>query len=40
MTTTAVAERVGYLSEAAFSRTFKKFVGKGPGAYRRVSSPK
>lgn len=31
----AVAERVGYLSEAAFSRAFKKAVGKAPGAYRR-----
>lgn len=30
----AVAEGVGYKSEAAFSRTFKKLVGVGPGAYR------
>lgn len=29
-----IAERVGYKSEAAFSRTFKKFVGVGPGRYR------
>lgn len=35
LTTASIAERVGYLSEAAFSRTFKKVVGKGPGAYRR-----
>lgn len=39
LTTATTAERVGYQSEAAFSRTFKKFVGKGPGAYRRNSSP-
>jgi len=38
--TAAIAERVGYLSEAAFSKAFKKAVGKGPGAYRRESSPK
>ncbi|NKB90384.1 MAG: helix-turn-helix domain-containing protein [Acidobacteria bacterium] len=34
-----VAQRVGYESEAAFSRRFKSVVGMGPGAYRRrVSS--
>lgn len=33
--TTAIAERVGYQSEAAFSKVFKKVVGMGPGAYRR-----
>jgi AraC family transcriptional regulator, activator of mtrCDE len=33
--TAAIAERVGYLSEAAFSKAFKKVVGKGPGGYRR-----
>ncbi len=33
--TAAVAERVGYQSEAAFGKAFKKIVGKGPGAYRR-----
>lgn len=38
--TAAVAERVGYLSDAAFSKAFKKVVGKGPGAYRRESLPK
>lgn len=31
----AVAERVGYQSEASFSKAFKKAIGKGPGAYRR-----
>ncbi len=30
-----VADRVGYQSEAAFSRKFKVFSGQGPGAYRR-----
>ncbi len=36
--TAAVAERVGYQSEAAFSKAFKKAVGIGPGAYRRLRS--
>ena len=36
--TAAVAERVGYQSEAAFSKAFKKAVGSGPGAYRRKQS--
>jgi len=31
-----VAERVGYESEAAFKRTFKKFVGSPPGQWRRA----
>ena len=30
----AVAERVGYSSEAAFQRAFKKHVGAAPGAWR------
>ena len=30
-----VAEQVGYRSEAAFSRAFKKFVGTAPGSWRR-----
>lgn len=30
----AIAERVGYKSEAAFARAFKRFVGVGPGAFR------
>ena len=34
LSTAAIAERVGYQSEAAFSRAFKKAVGTGPGAYR------
>lgn len=32
----AVAQRVGYESTAAFSRAFKKQVGRSPGAYRRA----
>jgi len=34
----AVAEAVGYESEAAFSRAFKKLVGEAPGMWRRQSS--
>ena len=30
-----VAERVGYESEAAFSRAFEKVVGMPPGQWRR-----
>ena len=30
-----VAERLGYRSEAAFSRAFKRFTGTNPGAVRR-----
>ena len=30
-----VATRVGYDSEAAFSKAFKRAVGAAPGAYRR-----
>jgi AraC-like DNA-binding protein len=35
LATAAIAERVGYQSEAAFSRAFKTAVGEAPGAYRR-----
>jgi AraC-like DNA-binding protein len=31
----AVAEHVGYGSEAAFGKAFKRIVGVGPGGYRR-----
>lgn len=31
-----VAARLGYRSEAAFSRRFKEFHGMGPGAFRRT----
>ncbi len=30
----AIAHEVGYESEAAFSRAFKKFVGRSPGQWR------
>ena len=33
-----LAGRLGYGSEAAFSRAFKRVVGVAPGAARRVSS--
>lgn len=33
------AERVGYQSDAAFSRAFKKATGILPGAYRRTCQP-
>jgi AraC-like DNA-binding protein len=33
-----IAGEVGYESEAAFSRAFKKFVGQSPGQWRSVSS--
>lgn len=33
-----IAESVGYQSEAAFNKAFKKAVGTGPGAYRRELS--
>ena len=32
-----IAERVGYDSEAAFSKAFKRAVGTAPGAYRRAA---
>ena len=31
----AVADAVGYESEAAFSRAFKKLVGQAPATWRR-----
>jgi AraC-like DNA-binding protein len=30
-----IADRVGYKSEAAFARAFKRHFGMGPGAARR-----
>lgn len=35
----AVAHEVGYKSEAAFSRAFKKFVGRSPNQRRSLSPP-
>jgi len=34
----AIAERVGYESEAAFSKAFKRHFGAPPGVYRRKAS--
>src|ERR1700738_2014283 len=31
-----IASRLGYESEAAFSRAFKRFIGVSPGAVRRT----
>lgn len=36
LATAEIAYRVGYESEAAFSKAFKKWNGQGPGAYRRA----
>jgi AraC-like DNA-binding protein len=33
-----VASAVGYESEAAFSRAFKKLVGQSPGSWRKSST--
>ena len=38
MTLAAVARRVGYTSEFAFAKAFKRDYGIAPGAYRRASS--
>ena len=35
-----LANLVGYQSEAAFSRAFKRFIGTSPGAARRTSTAK
>jgi len=34
-----VAERLGYASQAAFSRAFKRITGKPPGLTRRSQRP-
>ncbi len=34
-----IADRVGYESEAAFSKAFKRWIGSAPGAYRRSARP-
>ena len=34
-----IAERVGYGSETALSRAFKRWVGTAPANYRRVELP-
>jgi transcriptional regulator GlxA family with amidase domain len=35
-----VAEQVGYDSEAAFSRAFRRYVGVTPAAFRRAGAPR
>lgn len=35
-----IAEAVGYDSEAAFSKAFKRALGAAPGAYRRATRPR
>ena len=35
----AIAERVGYRSEFAFNRAFKREMGEAPGGFRRASPP-
>jgi AraC-like DNA-binding protein len=35
-----IAEAVGYDSEAAFSKAFKRALGTAPGAYRRAARPR
>ena len=37
-TITTVAAEMGYASEAAFSRVFKRVVGESPAAWRRQSA--
>jgi AraC-like DNA-binding protein len=36
---TEVADRMGYVSAAAFCRVFKKWIGTTPGRYRRAGGP-
>jgi AraC-like DNA-binding protein len=36
----AIAADVGYESEAAFNRAFKKYVGVPPGSWRKGKSPR
>jgi AraC-like DNA-binding protein len=38
-TVAELADRLGYRSEAAFARAFKRVVGMPPGAVRRVAEP-
>ncbi len=37
LSTAEVADRVGYRSEFAFAKAFKRAFGKGPGQYRRLA---
>jgi AraC-like DNA-binding protein len=40
MTLAAVARRVGYTSEFAFAKAFKRDYGVAPGSYRRAVVPR
>jgi AraC-like DNA-binding protein len=40
LTTAEIASSVGYESEAAFSKAFKKWNGQGPGAFRKSGARK
>lgn len=40
LTVAETAARLGYESEASFSRAFKRFIGKPPSALRRAAAPK
>jgi AraC-like DNA-binding protein len=33
-----LADRLGYQSEAAFSRAFKRIIGVSPGAIRKIAA--
>ena len=35
LSTAQIAERVGYASEDAFTKVFKRLIGVSPSAYRR-----
>lgn len=37
LSTAAIATAVGYQSEAAFGKAFKRIMGSGPGAFRRTA---
>lgn len=38
LSTADIAGRVGYKSEASFSKVFKKIAGVGPGTFRKMSA--
>jgi len=38
-TVAAIAQEIGYDTEAAFSRAFKRIVGQPPAAWRRAQRP-
>lgn len=38
LSTDSIAEKVGYQSLASFSKVFKKTIGTGPGAFRKIKT--